>query len=415
MQPTTRYRHDLFVVLGALLLTLASGHAQDFQPLRTFMEDTVGNGEVVGCAAQITQGGETIFLEAVGNLDPDGSRPLDTDDVVRIYSMTKAITTTAAMMLMEEGRLGLDDPVSKYIPEFADVRVAHWPEGVERIPDTMELRAADRPVTVRDLVLHTSGLGYSFSVEPALKGAYMGHWDGQTSLEGAIAKVATIPLSRQPGTEFIYGLNTDVLGRVVEVASGQPFEVFLDERLFTPLGMVDTGFSPGPAERSMPLARKRLQDGVLILDQSGIPGNNAEQVEQLPLGGQGLFSTLADYTRFCRMILKKGRLDGTQYLTPRTVEFMSHNHLGPHIKSGAFRFGMGFAVENPIPTSRGLRGGGRLAWSGAASTFFFIDPRQDLTAVYVTQLVPWNGALGMRFNVAVLESMAEREPVEETP
>ena len=414
--PTTRCA--LLLVLGTLTAFTGSSRAQEFAPLRTFMEDSVKDGVVVGCAAQVTQGGETIFLDAVGNIDPEGTRPLRTDDVVRIYSMTKAITTTAAMMLLEEGRLGLDDPVSRYIPEFADVRVADWPEGVERIPDTMQLVAPDRPVSVRDLILHTSGLGYSFSVEPALKPAYLGHWDGQTTLEGAIAHVSTIPLARQPGTEFIYGLNSDVLGRVIEVASGQSFDAFLEERLFQPLGMVDTGFSAGPPERSMPLTRKRMRDGVLVRDSAGIPGNNTSQLEAIPLGGQGLFSTLADYTRFCQMILQKGSLDGRQYLTPETVAFMSHNHLGPHIKSNGMRFGMGFAVERPVPTPRGWRGGGRLAWSGAASTFFFIDPAQNLTAVYVTQLMPWNGGLGQRFNVAVLESIAEREtpPAErETP
>ena len=159
----------------------------------------------------------------------------------------------------------------------------------------------------------------------------------------------------------------------------------------------------------MPMSRKRMRDGTLVLDSAGIPGNNSPREHQIPLGGQGLFSTLADYTRFCRMILEEGSLDGRQYLTPETVAFMSHNHLGPHIKSNGMRFGMGFAVERPVPTSRGWRGDGRLAWSGAASTFFFIDPGQDITAVYVTQLMPWNGALGQQFNAAVLESIAERE------
>ena len=408
-------RLTLFMILLTAIVSSTPLHADDFVPLRTFMKESVDNEVVVGCAAQITQGGQTIFLEAFGDLDPEGSRALKTDDVVCIYSMSKSITTTAAMMLMEEGRLGLDDPVSSYIPEFADARVAHWPEGIERTPETMELIMPDRPVSVRDLILHTSGLGYSFTVEPALKPAYEGHWEEHATLESAIAGVAGIPLARHPGTAFIYGLNSDVLGRVVEVASGQPFEVYLEERLFKPLGMVDTRFLPGPPERTMPLAVKRVEDGVLIRGSAGMEGNENPERTRLPLGGQGLFSTLADYTRFCQMILRKGRLDGTRYLTPRTVEFMTRNHLGPNVQAGVMRFGMGFGIEAPMATSRGLRGGGRLAWSGAACTFFFIDPKQDLTAVYVTQLMPWNGLLGMQFQAAVLESIAQREPKPMTP
>ena len=348
---------DRRILLMTLLTAITASplvHADDFQPLRTFMEESVANEGVVGCAAQITQGGRTIFLEAFGDLDPEGSRELRTDDVVCIYSMSKAITTTAAMMLMEEGRLGLDDPVSTYIPEFADARVAHWPEGAERTRETMELVMPKRPVTIRDLILHTSGLGYSFTVEPALKADYRGHWEGHETLESAIADVARIPLARQPGTAFIYGLNSDVLGRVIEVASGQPFAVHLDERLFEPLGMVDTSFMPGPPERSMPLAIKRVQDGALIRGSAGLEGNENPERTRLPLGGQGLFSTLADYSRFCQMILRKGAFDGTRYLTPRTVEFMTQNHLGPNVEAGpgriggAMRFGMGFGIEAPI-------------------------------------------------------------------
>lgn len=404
--PTTRC---MLLVLITLISSTVRLHAQDFKPVRTFMQDSVENEVVVGCAAQITQGGETIFLESFGYLDPAGSRSLRTDDVVCIYSMSKSITTTAAMMLMEDGRLGLDDPVSMYIPEFAEVQVAHWPEGRERTADTMELIAPERPITVRDLILHTSGLGYSFTVESALKPAYMGHWQDQDTLESAIVRVSKIPLARQPGTEFLYGLNSDVLGRVIEVASGQPFEVYLQEQLFDPLGMVDTRFAPGPPERTMPLAIKRNRDGALIRGSAGMEGNENPTRKRLALGGQGLFSTLADYTRFCQMILGQGSLDGTRYLTRRTVAFMTQNHLGPNIKAGGMQFGMGFGIEAPMATSRGLRGGGRLSWSGAASTFFFIDPRQELTAVYVTQLMPWNGALGRQFQAAVLESMAQRE------
>ena len=170
------------------------------------------NGRVLGCAAQVTQGGETIFLEAFGELDPAGTRDLETDDIVRIYSMSKAITTVAAMILMEDGKLGIDDPVSMYIPEFAEVTVAYWPEGVERSPENMQRVAPRRPITVRDLILHTSGLAYNFSAEDGLKKIYSDPWLNQPNLASAIRQLATVPLAVQPGTQFLYGLNSDVLG-----------------------------------------------------------------------------------------------------------------------------------------------------------------------------------------------------------
>ena len=392
-----------------VLLTTHIASAVDFGTLRQFMEANVDDGRVVGCAAQVTKDGKTVFLEAFGNLDPAASRELRTNDVVRIYSMTKAITTAAAMKLMEDGKLGIDDPVSMYIPEFADITVAYWPDGADRTADTMQRVAPKRSVTVRDLILHTSGLAYNFSAEDALKANYSKPWKGQTTLEGAIANLANVPLAIQPGTRFIYGLNSDVLGRVVEVASEQPFDEYLAVEFFKPLQMTDTGFTPGPSDRTMPLVKANSKGDGFILDKSRIEGHSTGDDIHLPLGGEGLYSTLNDYTRFCRMIAQEGELDGVRVLDERTVAFMAHNHLGPDLNPGADRFGLGFKVHDPVETSQGMRGQDRLSWGGAASTFFFIDPVENVTAVFVTQLFPFNGPMGEEFHTVVLESLATME------
>ena len=257
------------IVTATLLLAngfFSTAYAQELEALKQFMQDAVARGEVLGCAAQVTQGGETIFLEAFGDLDPAGTRELEVDDIVRIYSMTKAITSVAAMALMEDGKRGIDDPVSMYIPEFAEVTVAHWPEGVERTAENMQRVAPRRPITVRDLILHTSGLAYDFSAEEGLKKIYIDPWIDQPNLASAIRQVAKVPLAVQPGTRFLYGLNSDVLGRGVEVASGMPFEEFLEVRIFEPLQMNDTTFTPGPAERSMPVVKKSKVTGTFKID-----------------------------------------------------------------------------------------------------------------------------------------------------
>ena len=385
--------------------------AQTLEALESFMQAAVDDDVVVGCAAMVTRDGRTIFMQAFGDLDLEASRSMRTNEIVQIYSMTKAIASAAAMVMAEEGRLRLDDPVSMYIPEFANVKVADWPEDVARVPANMRLVPARRPITIRDLILHTSGLGYTFSVEPGLQPAYSSPWEKATDLETAIRGVAMIPLAHQPGTRFNYGINTDVLGRVIEVAAGMPFEEVLQTRIFDPLNMTDTSFARPPMDRYMPIVKRNPENGELeetaqSLDRYERPANPA-----LALGGQGLHSTLNDYTRFCRMILEGGELDGKRVLSERTVEFMGRDHLGPGIESIGNRFGMGFGLQDPVETSKGPRGGDRLVWGGAASTFFFIDPAQDLTAVFFTQQFPFNGKLGEQFHQAVLESVAVEFPL----
>ena len=390
-------KYILSSVLFALSL-VATATAAELKPLQDWMQSLVDSGRVVGCMAQVTQGGETIFLKAIGDRNPGSDEDLTIDQVVRIYSMSKAITSTAVMQLVEQGRLGIDDPVSMYIPEFSNVKV--WANGV--------LEPPRRGITIRDLLRHTSGLAYDFSAPPELAPRYKDFFVNVRTLDEAGRKMAHLPLAEQPGTAFVYGLNTDVLGRVVEVVAGMDFESYLRENIFTPLSMTDTGFTPSSDLKAMQIVTPR--DGQLVVDAAHYAHEGRILKPQFPSGGGGLWSTLGDYTRFCMAIERHGELDGNRILRPDTVRFMTQNQLGPGIDGsenpGAQRFGLGFGIQGPVQTSAGLRGGGRWTWGGAACTYFFIDARQDLTAVFATQQFPFNGEMNNGFHHAVLESIA---------
>jgi CubicO group peptidase (beta-lactamase class C family) len=384
-------------LLLGLLLTTAAAAAQ-LKPVMDWMDSLVDSGKVIGCMVQVTQHGETIFLEAVGDRTPGTDEDLQTAQVVRIYSMSKAITSAAVMQLVEQGKLGIDDPVSMYIPEFADAKVSV--DGV--------LRSPRRPITIRDLLTHTSGLAYDFSAPPELVPDYKDKMANIKSLEEASIIMAGMPLVAHPGQVFIYGLNTDVLGRIVEVVSETEFEVYLQANIFQPLGMNDTGFTPDESIEVMPIVTER--NGTLVIDQDHYDGGSKILKPEFQSGGGGLWSTIGDYTRFCQAMEQMGKLDGNQVLEPKTVAFMTQNQLGPGTQSGPNqRFGLGFGLQPPVKTSAGPRGHGRWTWGGAACTYFFIDPRQNLTAVFATQQFPFNVQMGQAFHRVVLEAMAQQE------
>ncbi|MDP7574236.1 MAG: serine hydrolase [Phycisphaerales bacterium] len=400
---------SIICLTSAAIFAIASLASAGYDTLRDFMEALVEQGQVVGCMAEVTRNGDVTFLDAFGSYSPDSETPLGIDAVVRIYSMTKPITSLAAMILAEEGKLSLDDPVSKYIPEFADVKVATWPDGAAKTRENAVMRPPSRPIMVRDLLVHTSGLGYRFSVPPEYESWYANIWTKATTLEEAAKYMAAVPLVHDPGTAFLYGINTDVLGRVIEVAAAQPFEDFLQERIFTPLQMDNTGFRPSDPKGVMPIVRRSDETGELEIEGTHFAGDEPSDNSYLPLGGEGLYSTLHDYTRFCLVMLGEGELDGTRIVTPRTVHYMTHNHLAPNIKASDLYFGMGVSTSDAVQTAYGPRGLGRYGWGGAACTYFFVDPSQDLTAVFATQLRPFNADLGKAFPAAVLESVASEE------
>ena len=382
----------LFVLFIALPATAALTSLVDW------MQSLVDEGKVVGCAAQVTQGGETIFLEAFGDRSPRSEEDLSIDQIVRIYSMSKAITSTAIMQLVEQGKLGIDDPVSMYIPEFAEMTVGLGEEA----------RPARRQITIRDLLTHTSGLAYDFSAPEAYKVAYVEVFDKMPTLESAGVAMGALPLISDVGERFVYGVSTDVLGRVVEVVSGVSFEEYLRGHIFAPLKMTHTGFTP-PADLK-PMHIVTGEPGALDIDAAHYAIENSRALKpHFQSGGGGLWSTLGDYTRFMQAIENFGELDGVRILKPKTVAFMTQNQLSPAYPSPQ-RFGLGFGLQAPVITSVGPRGGGRWTWGGAASTYFFIDPNQDLTAIFVTQKFPFDGPLGEAFHQVVLESVAIEVP-----
>ena len=398
-------KHYIFSFLSCLVVAVA-GSAAELKPLQDWMQSLVDDGKVVGCMAQVTKNGETIFLEALGDRTPESDEDVQVTQVIRIYSMSKAITSAAIMQLVEQGKLGIDDPVSMYIPEFADVKVI----------EDGKLRPAKRVPTIRELLSHTSGIAYDFSASSELKPYYTGKFVGVTSLEEAAKKIAALPLAGDPGSLYLYGLSIDVLGRVIEVVSGQAFETYLQEQIFAPLEMNDTSFKPDMSVLQMPIVN-RTEDGLKI-DEKHYATERDVLNPSFQSGGGGLWSTIGDYTKFCMAMEQYGELDGKRILNPRTVAFMTQNQLNPAITTNQVgqqfnRFGLGFGLQPPVQTSKGLRGGGRWTWGGAACSYFFIDPEQNVTAVFATQLFPFDFELNNEFHHVVLESLVQEESTRE--
>ena len=384
-----------YMTAVVLALFLAVPASADLAVLGAWMQKQVDEGRVVGCSAQVTQGGETIFLEAFGDRSPESDDALSINQVVRIYSMSKAITSTAVMQLVEQGKLGIDDPVSMYIPGFAEMTVGMGDDA----------RPARRQITIRDLLMHTSGLAYDFTAPDEFKSAYKRVFIDTPTLESAGVAMGALPLLHDPGHEFTYGVSTDVLGRVVEVVSKQPFEAYLREHIFGPLQMTDTSFTPSEDVELMHIVTG--VPGALKVDVGHYRAQEAKALKpRFQSGGGGLWSTLHDYTRFMRAMEGYGQLDGARILKGKTVRFMTQNQLSPAFASDQ-RFGLGFGLPTAVQTSAGPRGDNRWTWGGAASTFFFIDPHQDLTAIFVTQKFPFDFVLGEGFNKAVMEAVAQ--------
>jgi CubicO group peptidase (beta-lactamase class C family) len=306
--------------------------------------------------------------------------------IFRIYSMTKPIVSVAAMMLVEEGRLLLSDPLSRYLPEFARMKVAS-----ERADGRLDLVPATRPITLQDLLRHTSGITYEHMATGALQRRYAdaktSHRD-QTNADLA-ARLATVPLAEEPGTHWRYGHSTDILGRVLEVVSGQTLGDCLAERVLRPLGMEETGFAV-PAG-----AHDRIAEPLPKDPESGAPVTlrDVREPPRLESGGGGLVSTTADYARFLQMLAHGGALDGVRLLSRKTVEYMTADHLGPIAPAPSMQsmlpvgygFGLGFAVRRDIGIASVAGSAGHYYWTGVAGTSFWIDPTEGLFAILMTQ------------------------------
>jgi CubicO group peptidase (beta-lactamase class C family) len=348
------------------------------QRLMDVLRREVDRGRLPGAVAMIARRGQIGLFEAVGQQDPGTGTPMKTDSIFRIYSMTKPLVSVAVMMLVERGQLLLSDPVSRWLPEYANQQVA-TASGLEPVRQA---------ATVQDLLRHTAGLTYEFLGDSAVQrqyGAVKIASRERTNAEFS-QTLAGVPLQFQPGTVWAYSRATDVLGRLVEVVSGQGLGAFLQAEIFGSLGMVDTGFSV-PPEHQHRIAEPFAHD-----PDGGVPMKVLEprQVPVLEAGGGGLMSTAMDYTRFLQCLRNRGELDGVRLLGPHTVDYMTADHLGGIPANGTLLppghgFGLGFAVRtqlglSPVPGSVGL-----YYWGGIAGTTFFVDPTLDLYAMLMVQ------------------------------
>ena len=359
---------------------------QRSQRLIEVLQDEVGRQRLPGAVALIARHGKLALFEAVGALDPATGTPMPRDAIFRIYSMTKPIVSVAVMMLMEQGKLLLNDPVAKYLPEYAAQKVARLVEG------SVQLQAVRQLATVQDLLRHTAGLTYEFMGNTAVQRQYAQTRIGSRERSNAEFShaLAALPLLFEPGTVWEYGRATDVLGRLVEVVSGQTLGVYLQEHIFKPLGMVDTGFTVPPAQHA------RIVEPFDRDPEGGVQMRLIDVREDAALesGGGGLASTAMDYARFLQFMLNQGELDGVRLLGPRTVDFMTADHLGDiPVNSGASRallppghgFGLGFAVRKNLGVAAVPGSVGTYFWGGMAGTTFFVDPAQDLFAILMLQ------------------------------
>lgn len=377
-------------------LPLATPQSQGFSPerlerLQGFVRGVVAEGQYRGAVVLIARNGRIVDWNAYGHRDVAQTLPMQRDSIFRILSMTKTMASVAALMLMEEGALQLEDPVSKYLPEFADVQV--FAGGTARAP---LLRAPKRPITIRHLLTHLSGFATG-SKDPAdaVKLVWQAELNRSPDLATYAATLARLPLGADPGDRFAYdGVSTDVLSRLIEVVAQMPFDRFMQQRLFTPLRLDDTGFSV-PAEKRGRIVEMTTTDADGRLTRvPGIAGWMAgESVNAYPSGAGGLYSTAADYVRFCQMLMNGGELDGVSILGRKTVELMMQNHLthlNPPVNeySDAEGFGLGGYVVLDV-ARRGRPGSvGQFGWSGAAGTYYTLDRQERLIAILMTQHLP---------------------------
>jgi CubicO group peptidase (beta-lactamase class C family) len=350
------------------------------------LNDDVANGVIPGATLLIMRNGKIAYYDSVGVLDPATRTPLPKDAIFRIYSMSKPITSVAAMILVEQGKLLLADPVQKYIPAFADVKVAVQNADAEKI----DLAPAARPITVQDLLRHTSGLVYGFLPGTPVAKMYReaNLFSAQTTNATFVNIIAKLPLAAQPGSSWNYSHSTDVLGRVVEVASGKSLYQFEKENILDPLGMNDTAFS-------VPLSKQDLIAEPFPTDSKVVgtePISNPRLPTSWEAGGQGMVSTAMDYARFLQMLQNGGALDGHRILSPATVAFMTSDHLGQigsgptaYLPGPGYGFGLGFAVRRQEGVAAADGSPGDYYWAGAAGTAFWTDPKQHLSVVFMMQ------------------------------
>jgi len=397
-------RRYLFLLLLSLVPTLALG-AERVRPeevglsserlsrIGEFALAEMEKGRIAGAVSLVARRGHIVYFESAGKADIEEGRAMREDSIFRIASMTKPIVSLAVMMLHEEGRFLLDDPISRFIPELGKLRVAVVPEGEAVSPEALETVPAAREITIHDLLTHRSGFTYGFINQGPVGELYRRTRLLESSTnEELVRKLAELPLVHQPGTTFEYSHSTDVLGRLLEVVSGQRLDRFLEERILLPLGMKDTKFylSADEAKRLVTLYQRGESPSLKPLD-----GGRESRLVVGPKtwfsGGGGLVSTAADYYRFLQMLLNGGELDGTRLVSRKTVELMTTDHLGKEIPIyPGYGFGLGFAVLQELGKGHSLGSEGDYTWGGIFNTVFWVDPKEELVLIFLTNFSPFD-------------------------
>ncbi|MBR0952692.1 serine hydrolase domain-containing protein [Bradyrhizobium canariense] len=404
----------LFGVVGAKAGSERAAHnlsPEGLAKVSDYIRKEIAAGTFPGAILLLQQHGKPVYYENFGVRDVATELSMSADTIFRLYSMSKPVTSIMAMMLVEEGKLSLDDPVSKYIPAFAGMKV-----GVEKKAEdgkvALALEPLERPVAIKDLLRHTSGLPYGYQGGGAVRERYADANLFNSELTNAdfVAKIAALPLVEQPGTVWDYGFSTDVLGRVVEVISGKTLLQFEKERLLDPLGMTETAFFIADPAKFQRIAEPMPGDRNI---------NPTTQVRDIrrptrwESGGGGMVGTIGDYARFAQMLLNGGTYDGRRYLKPETIALMASDHIGPETKiardqnyypGGSSGFGLGFAVRTSVPsgTSWPL---GEYRWDGVGGTFFFIDPEDDLFGIFMVQTPSQRGRIQLALKTLIYQAM----------
>lgn len=383
--------------------------------ISTVLGEGIESGEIPGFVALVARRGRIAYFESAGVRDPATGDAMPRNAIFRIYSMTKPITSTAVMMLVEEGKLKLSDPVSKYLPELADLKAATNADEADDAA-ALETEPAAQPMMVVDLLRHTSGITYGVFGNTPVEKLYLDGGINDLTVTNAslVEQLGTLPLKYQPGTVWEYGRSTDVLGRLIEVVSGQTLGEFFQTRIFAPLDMTDTAFhvSSKKIHRLVePFAADHEGLVLKYIDVTGPPSFEA--------GGQGLTSTPVDYLRFLQMMLNGGELDGVRLLGSKTVELMTQDHVGAMFDHGTFYipgpghgFGLGFAVRNEGPRSPGILAAmqgsaGEYYWAGYAGTYFWVDPSEELIGIYMMQSVQQLLPYATAFKSLVLQAVID--------
>jgi CubicO group peptidase (beta-lactamase class C family) len=390
--------------------------SERLQRVNSLMQGYVDSGRLAGVVTLLAREGEVFHFERFGYQDLASQKPMELDMIFRFYSMTKPITSVAVMMLYEAGHFHLDDPVSTFIPELDGLKVfdGMGQTGAKLVPQQI-------PITIRQLLTHTAGLSYGHYEDEQMDQTYHDDTlnDPDISLKEMVEKLSHLPLIGQPGTAWRYSFATDVLGRLVEMISGESFDSFLKDRIFDPLGMDDTAFyvAEDKLDRLSAIYGPSENGGIQELDNPGV--NKYKRPLTNFSGGGGLTSTAADYLKFCQMMLDGGSSNGGRILAPKTIEMMTSNHLPDDLLQGEVKesgvdysqgcgFGLGFRVILDIAEHGIIGSDGSYSWGGAASTVFWIDPIEDLIAIMLTQFMPSSQyPIRREFQVATYQAMVE--------